>query len=88
LSQPCDIRCGLGTARDRDPDADDRALAVPAADRGLALVAGHDDADQRQPDPGAGQAPEELRMSRQARGSVADGTNDLALRPLAGAPAA
>jgi hypothetical protein len=56
LSQPCDIRCGLGTARDRDPDADDRALAIPAADRELALVAGHDDADQRLPDLGAGQA--------------------------------
>jgi hypothetical protein len=45
LSQPCDIRCGLGTARNRDPDADDRALTVPAADRGLTLVAGHDGAN-------------------------------------------
>src|SRR5580704_13935849 len=56
LSQARDIRRNPGSVRHRKPDADHGALAVPAADRDLAAVPGHDDPHQRQPDAGPGQA--------------------------------
>src|SRR5919204_5752815 len=56
MSRFRDMGRSSGTARHRKPDADHRALTVPAADLDLPAMPGDNDADQGEPDTGTGKA--------------------------------